>query len=243
MPIERAPGTTIIRDIPPPGSLGHSMPSSETFGPCLITCGYGCRAGRSAALRRTGRDAALRPCGRTAARVAAGVEQADPRWKSGSAGRCCAGLPRRPPHRGRAAARGARTAPAAEAAATVALSQRAARGEAGLLRIGFGIASILGLLPDVLLRFRRAYPAVQLQLRDMSTPEQIHALAAARSTSGSCACRSDERLVMRPVLDERLVAALGRAARGTRAPACARSRPSRSSSSRGRDRPASTTTC
>ena len=54
-----------------------------------------------------------------------------------------------------------------EAAATVALSQRAARGEAGLLRIGFGIASILGLLPDVLLRFRRACPEVQLQLRDM----------------------------------------------------------------------------
>src|SRR5213076_121800 len=37
----------------------------------------------------------------------------------------------------------------------VALSQRAARGEAGLLRIGFGIASILRLLPNVLLRFRR----------------------------------------------------------------------------------------
>src|SRR5688572_7040514 len=63
-----------------------------------------------------------------------------------------------------------------ESAATVALSQRAARGEAGLLRIGFGIASILGLLPDVLLRFRRAYPAVQLQLRDMSTPDQVTAL-------------------------------------------------------------------
>ena len=34
-----------------------------------------------------------------------------------------------------------------ESEATVALSQRAARGEAGRLRIGFGIASILGLLP------------------------------------------------------------------------------------------------
>ena len=32
-----------------------------------------------------------------------------------------------------------------ESAATVALAQRAARGEAGLLRIGFGIATILGL--------------------------------------------------------------------------------------------------
>src|SRR6188474_1285557 len=52
-----------------------------------------------------------------------------------------------------------------DSAATLALSQRAARGEAGLLRIGFGIASILGLLPDVLLRFRRTYPDVHLQLR------------------------------------------------------------------------------
>ena len=34
-----------------------------------------------------------------------------------------------------------------ESAATVALTQRAARGEAGLLRIGFGIATILGLVP------------------------------------------------------------------------------------------------
>src|SRR5918999_674458 len=41
-----------------------------------------------------------------------------------------------------------------ESATTLALSQRAARGEAGLLRIGFGIPSILGLLPDVLMRFR-----------------------------------------------------------------------------------------
>ena len=37
-----------------------------------------------------------------------------------------------------------------EASAAIALTQRAARGEAGLLRIGFGIASIFGLLPDVL---------------------------------------------------------------------------------------------
>ena len=97
-----------------------------------------------------------------------------------------------------------------ESAATVALSQRAARGEAGLLRIGFGIASILGLLPDVLLRFRRAHPEVQLQLRDMSTPDQVRALIAGEIDIGFVRRPvSDERLVMRPVLDEQLVAALG----------------------------------
>jgi DNA-binding transcriptional LysR family regulator len=97
-----------------------------------------------------------------------------------------------------------------ESAAAVALSQRAARGEAGLLRIGFGIASILALVPDVLLRFRRAYPEVQLQLRDMSTPDQVSALRSRDIDIGFVRRPvSDDRLMTRPVLDERLVAALG----------------------------------
>jgi DNA-binding transcriptional LysR family regulator len=97
-----------------------------------------------------------------------------------------------------------------QTSAAVALSQRAVRGEAGLLRIGFGIASILGLLPNVLLRFRRAHPDVQLELRDMSTPEQVAALGAGDIDVGFVRLPvSDDRLVVRPVLDERLVAALG----------------------------------
>jgi DNA-binding transcriptional LysR family regulator len=97
-----------------------------------------------------------------------------------------------------------------ESDATVALSQRAARGEAGRLRIGFGIASILGLLPDVLLRFRRSHPGVHLQLRDMSTPDQIEALAAGEIDIGFVRLPvAEARLVVRPVLDERLVLAVG----------------------------------
>src|SRR6185436_14054040 len=97
-----------------------------------------------------------------------------------------------------------------ESAATLALSQRAARGEAGVLRIGFGIASILGLLPGVLLRFRRSYPDVELQLRDMSTPEQVNALGEGTIDVGFVRLPvSDVRLQMRPVIHERLVAALG----------------------------------
>jgi DNA-binding transcriptional LysR family regulator len=97
-----------------------------------------------------------------------------------------------------------------DSAELVALSRRAVRGEAGLLRIGFGIASILGFLPKVLLRFRRAHPDVLLQLRDMSTPDQMSALVS-RSLDVGFVRRpvTDDRLVMRPVLDERLVAALG----------------------------------
>ena len=98
----------------------------------------------------------------------------------------------------------------AEAAAALALTGRAARGEAGLLRIGFGVASIFGLLPEVVRRFRRAHPEVQLDLRDMSTPEQINALVSGEIDIGFIRHRAaDSRLRMRPVLDEHLVAALG----------------------------------
>src|SRR5262245_20649327 len=98
----------------------------------------------------------------------------------------------------------------AETSAMLALTGRAARGEAGLLRIGFGIASIFRLLPDVVRRFRRAHPDVQLHLRDMSTPDQIDALVRGEIDVGFIRHRdADERLRMRHVLDERLVAALG----------------------------------
>lgn len=97
-----------------------------------------------------------------------------------------------------------------DSAAIVTLSQRAARGDAGRLRIGFGIASIIGLLPDVLLRFRRSHPDVQLELRDMSTPEQLAALTGGEIDVGFVRLPvSAGRLVVRPVLDERLVLAIG----------------------------------
>ncbi len=98
----------------------------------------------------------------------------------------------------------------AEASAAVALTQRAAQGKAGLLRVGFGIASIFTLLPDVLLQFRRSHPEVQLHLRDMSTPDQIDALVSGKIDVGFIRRRgSDDRLQTRHALTEQLVAALG----------------------------------
>jgi DNA-binding transcriptional LysR family regulator len=62
----------------------------------------------------------------------------------------------------------------------------------------------------VLLRFRRAHPAVDLQLRDMSTPDQIQALATHEIDVGFVRMPvSDDRLVFRRLLDERLVLATG----------------------------------
>jgi len=46
-------------------------------------------------------------------------------------------------------------------------------GKAGALRIGFGIASVCDILPRAILRFRKAFPLVELSMRDMSTPSQI----------------------------------------------------------------------
>ena len=138
--------------------------------------------------------------------------------------------------RARAAARVRRDRHAGAAA------PRAAR--PGLLRIGFGIASILGLLPDVLLRFRRAYPDVQLQLRDMSTPDQIErarggddrrrvrpATGGGRSAGDAAGARRAARRRARPAQP---VESAGGPAR--------RWRRSRSSSSRASGRPASTIT-
>jgi len=56
------------------------------------------------------------------------------------------------------------------------ITRLAAQGKAGLLRIGFGIASLAAGLPDILTRFRQHSPAVQVSMRDMSTPNQVEAL-------------------------------------------------------------------
>jgi DNA-binding transcriptional LysR family regulator len=56
------------------------------------------------------------------------------------------------------------------------VSRGAIRGEAGLLRIGFGLPSLATGLPDLIQRFRRRFPRVQISMREMSTPPQLEAL-------------------------------------------------------------------
>ena len=59
----------------------------------------------------------------------------------------------------------------------VAEARRAARGELGELRVGFTSSlPFTDLLPDALNAYRRRFPAVRLQLREMFTPEQFVAL-------------------------------------------------------------------
>jgi DNA-binding transcriptional LysR family regulator len=85
--------------------------------------------------------------------------------------------------------------------------QRAARGELGVLRLGFGIATRL-LVPRLVSRFRSAHPAVQVTLQDMSSPDQLEALAGGALDVGFVRLPVEGPLVHLPVVEDRLVLAV-----------------------------------
>lgn len=89
------------------------------------------------------------------------------------------------------------------------MARLAVNGKAGLLRIGFGIASLAAGLPDILIRFRQHFPAVQVSMRDMPTPDQIEALEQGDIDVGFVRLPVERPdLITVPVLEERLVAAI-----------------------------------
>lgn len=104
-------------------------------------------------------------------------------------------------------------------------------GQAGRLRIGFGVASIAQLLPEVMRRFRRTHPRVQVEMRDMSSPGQRLALQRDEIDLGFVrAPIADPELAGAPILHERLVAAVGpgcssSSARASAPPWCRAPRP------------------
>ena len=97
-----------------------------------------------------------------------------------------------------------------EGEAALEISRQAVRGTAGQLRIGFGIASLAQLLPEAVLRFRRAFPNVQIRMRDMASSAQVLALSRGEIDVGFVRLPvADPELEASPILHERLVAALG----------------------------------
>jgi DNA-binding transcriptional LysR family regulator len=99
-----------------------------------------------------------------------------------------------------------------EAEAVFELAREATEGRAGTLRIGFGIASVSEILPRTIIRFRRACPHVELQMRDMSTPAQIGALREGKIDVGIVRMPvTHTQLDHFPLFRERLVAATPRA--------------------------------
>src|SRR5262249_54947738 len=59
-----------------------------------------------------------------------------------------------------------------QSGAAFAMVREANAGNAGTLHIGYGLAAIAEILPRTILKFRRKYPLVRLQLKDMSTSSQ-----------------------------------------------------------------------
>jgi DNA-binding transcriptional LysR family regulator len=107
-------------------------------------------------------------------------------------------------------------------------ARAAAEGRAGLLRIGFGIASVSAVLPRTILRFRRDNPLVELHMRDMSTPAQVTALLDGKIDIGIVRIPiAHTELESRPLFSDRLVAATARTVpyRPREGLACLRDRP------------------
>ena len=86
-------------------------------------------------------------------------------------------------------------------------AQRAARGELGELRLGFGVATRL-LVPRLVSRFRRASPEVHVTLSDMSTPQQVDALRRGALDVGFVRLPVERPLAHFPVVEDRLLLAV-----------------------------------
>lgn len=95
-----------------------------------------------------------------------------------------------------------------EAGATEA--RRAARGQAGSLRLGFVGEALIELLPSLLARFRSAHPGVVLECRELSTAQSGAALLAGdidlAISRGAPAGEGAERLTAVPVAADHLIA-------------------------------------
>jgi DNA-binding transcriptional LysR family regulator len=87
-------------------------------------------------------------------------------------------------------------------------TQAVVEGRAGSLRIGFGIASLPEILPRTILRFRKLYPDVELQMREMPSPSQVSSLIESRLDAGILRMPvTDRKLICVPLFSEHLVLA------------------------------------
>jgi len=90
------------------------------------------------------------------------------------------------------------------------LSRGAMRGEVGLLRIGFGLSSLATGLPDLVQRFRKRFPGLQISMRELSTPSQLEALQNRSLDVGFVRLPvSGGQISASPLFSDRLVVAVG----------------------------------
>lgn len=89
------------------------------------------------------------------------------------------------------------------------VTRLALKGEAGTLRVGFGIAVLARGLPNLILRFRKRFPNVDLSVRNMSTSDQTQALRDRRIDVGFVRLPIRvEEIETIPVVNERLMIVL-----------------------------------
>jgi len=89
------------------------------------------------------------------------------------------------------------------------ITRLALKGEAGTLRVGFGIAVLARGLPNLMLRFRKRFPNVDLSVRNMSTSDQIQALSERKIDVGFVRLPIRNREIETvPVVKERLMIVL-----------------------------------
>jgi len=87
-------------------------------------------------------------------------------------------------------------------------TQAAIEGRAGTLRVGFGVASVSDILPRSILRFRKLFPEVELQMREMPTPSQVSALIESQLDAGILRLPvANRKLVSLPLFSEDLILA------------------------------------
>jgi DNA-binding transcriptional LysR family regulator len=90
-------------------------------------------------------------------------------------------------------------------------TRRAAAGDVGVLRVGFGPTLMLSTLADVVTAFRQQHPGVRLDLRELPTSEQITALVGGDLDIGIVrGAEADARLQVERFAREPLVVALHR---------------------------------
>ncbi|MBK1787440.1 LysR family transcriptional regulator [Prauserella cavernicola] len=94
-------------------------------------------------------------------------------------------------------------------------ARRAARGQSGVLRLGFVGSALVALLPSLLARFRASHPGVVLEARELSSSDCAAALLAGEIDVAVCrggpAGSGAERLVSIPICSDNLVVMCHRA--------------------------------
>jgi len=87
-------------------------------------------------------------------------------------------------------------------------TQATIEGRVGTLRIGFGIASLPEILPRTILRFRKLYPEVELQMREMPSLSQVSSLIEGQLDAGILRMPvTNRKLITVPLFSEHLVLA------------------------------------